>query len=166
MSEPTPESCVLAALDGLGVAFEVIRIDPQYADTAAFCAHYGYPEEYSANTIVVATKKEPKQFACCVVLATTSLDVNRAVRKHLGVKKLSFASVSDMQRLTGMLVGGVTPFSLPDGCPVLVDSRVMDCPWILMGTGGRDSKIKTTPDVFTRLPAAEVVPDLANPRND
>ncbi len=160
------ESRVFEALDRLGVAYERIPIDPQYADTAAFCEHYDYPLAFSANTIVVATKKEPKQFAVCVVLATTSLDVNHAVRRHMGVGRLSFAGADDMQRLTGMLVGGVTPFALPADVPVLVDARVKDCPWILLGTGGRDSKIKTTADVFTALPAAEVVPDLAKAREE
>jgi prolyl-tRNA editing enzyme YbaK/EbsC (Cys-tRNA(Pro) deacylase) len=163
--EQDPEARVLETLDALGVAYEVIPIDPAFADTAAFCEHYGYPLDQSANTLVVATRKEPKRFAVCVVLATTTLDVNRAVRRHLGVKKLSFASVDDMARLTGMLVGGVTPFCIPDGVPVLVDARVMECPWILLGTGGRDSKIKTTPEVFARLPTAQVVTDLAKPRS-
>ncbi len=69
------EQKVIAAVDALGVPYELITIDPAYAETAAFCQQYGYPPERSANTIVVASKKEPKQFAVCVVLATMQLDV-------------------------------------------------------------------------------------------
>ncbi len=68
------------AIDALGVAYECITIDPAHADTAVFCEHYGYPLECSGNTIIVASKKTPKQFVACVVLATTQLDVNRRVR--------------------------------------------------------------------------------------
>jgi len=52
------EQRVRRVLDGLGLPHEMVEIDPQYADTAAFCAQYGYPMEQSANTIVVGSKKE------------------------------------------------------------------------------------------------------------
>jgi len=57
-----------------------MHTDPAFADTAAFCERYGYPADRAGNTIVVASKKEPRQYAACVVLATTRLDVNHAVR--------------------------------------------------------------------------------------
>ncbi len=65
--------------------------DPALADTAAFCEAYGYRLDESANTIVVIGKSDPPRYAACVVLANTRLDVNRAVRSRLGVKKASFA---------------------------------------------------------------------------
>ena len=43
----------------LDATFEVIEIDPDLADTASFCAHYGYSPEASANAIVVASKRPP-----------------------------------------------------------------------------------------------------------
>ena len=64
----------------LGSPFELIACDPALADTAAFCAAYGYSPGDSANTIVVVGKSDPPRYAACVVLATTRLDVNRAVR--------------------------------------------------------------------------------------
>ena len=75
------EELVIASLRNLGVPYELIEIDPAFADTAAFCEKYGYPLERSCNTIIVASKKEPKQFVACVVLAHTRLDVNKRVTK-------------------------------------------------------------------------------------
>ena len=98
----------------LGLPYEVIEIDPALADTAQFCDHYGYLMEQSGNTIIVASKKEPKLFVACVVLATTRLGGNNRVRKLMGVSKASFASAEEMKILTGMEVGGLTPFSLPE----------------------------------------------------
>src|SRR5262245_56631884 len=83
------EARVLAALDATGVPYEVLECDPAFADTAAFCEHYGIAPSQSANTIVVASKQEPKQYVACVVLATTRLDVNGAVRRRMGVSKAS-----------------------------------------------------------------------------
>ena len=110
-------SCTLSVLKtvaNLGLPYEIIEIDTDLADTALFCENYGFPIEQSGNTIIVASKKEPKLFAACVILATTRLDVNKCVRNLMGVSKVSFASAEEMKELTGMEVGGVTPFSLPE----------------------------------------------------
>jgi prolyl-tRNA editing enzyme YbaK/EbsC (Cys-tRNA(Pro) deacylase) len=155
------EQATVTAAERVGVPFEVIRCDPAYADTAAFCAQYGYPVERAANTIVVASKKEPKQYGACVVLATTRLDVNHAVRDLLGVNKVSFASAEEMNALTGMKVGGVTAFGLPEGLPLYVDARVMDLDWIILGIGGRNGKIRISPQVFHRMAGVKVVEGLA-----
>ncbi|MCJ7781082.1 MAG: hypothetical protein MUQ27_09670, partial [Acidimicrobiia bacterium] len=77
---------MIEQLDSLGVVYEIIPCDPALADTAQFCEAYGYPLEDSANTIVVAGKSDPAVYAACVVLATTRLDVNRVVKKRLGVR--------------------------------------------------------------------------------
>jgi prolyl-tRNA editing enzyme YbaK/EbsC (Cys-tRNA(Pro) deacylase) len=156
------EQATLAAVERLGVPYDVLRCDPAFADTAAFCAQYGFPPERAANTIVVASKKEPRQYAACVVLASTRLDVNHTVRDLLGVTKLSFATAEEMRELTGMTVGGVTAFGLPDGLPLFVDAHVMEPDWVIVGTGGRNGKIKISPQVFHRIPAARVVEGLAH----
>ena len=159
-----PEAAVLEALSRLGVVYERLDCDPSAADTAVFCARYGIPPERSANTILVASKKEPKVYAACVVLATTSLDVNHAVRRLLGVSRLSFASADETVAVTGMVVGGVTPFGLPEGLPVYVDEAVLALDWVILGGGGRSSKIKIAPEVLRRVPSVTVVPALARPR--
>ena len=153
---------VVAVLDGLAVPYEVMHIDPALADTAEFCAHYGIPLEQSANTIIVASKKEPKQYCACLVLATTRLDVNHAVRKLMGVSRVSFASGDETKAVTGMLIGGVTIFALPPDLPIYVDERVMAPPWIIVGGGGRSTKLKLAPDALRRLPNVKVVPGLAS----
>lgn len=155
------EATVLTVVDSLNIPYELITIKPEYADTVDFCKQYGYPLDYAGNTIVVASKRSPKKYAACVILATTQLDVNRKLRKLMGVSRLSFASAEQLASLTRMPVGGVTPFTLPEEVPIYVDKRVMDCDWIIVGSGGRSSKIKITPQVFLKLPYVEVVQGLA-----
>jgi prolyl-tRNA editing enzyme YbaK/EbsC (Cys-tRNA(Pro) deacylase) len=148
-------------LDTLGVPYEIIDCDPALADTAAFCATYGYPLEDSANTIVVAGKADPPRYAACVVLAPTRLDVNRTVRNRLGVRKASFAAPEDTRALTGMELGGVTVFGLPHDLPIWVDSRVMDRERVILGGGSRSYKIAAPPAILLALPHVEVVDGLA-----
>ena len=153
---------VLKTVANLGLPYEVIEIDTDLADTALFCENYGFPIEQSGNTIIVASKKEPKLFAACVVLATTKLDVNKCVRNLMGVSKVSFASAEEMKALTGMEIGGVTPFSLPEEIKLYVDSRIMELNWLILGGGGRDKKLKISPEVFHKLDA-EIIQNLALP---
>lgn len=148
-------------LEALGVPYEVMACDPELADTAAFVEAYGVPLDQSANTIVVASKGAEPTFVACVVLATTGLDVNNVVRREMGVRKASFAGADPVRELTGMEIGGVTPFGLPDDLDVLVDARVMARPWVVLGGGNRSSKLKVAPAVLEALPGCRVVEGLA-----
>lgn len=141
--------------------FEVWPCDPDLADTATFCAHYGVPAEKSANTILVKSKSGERKFAACVLLATHRLDVNRVVRKKLGARRVSFASAEETRELTGMEIGGVTPLALPADMPIWIDREVMERDYIILGGGNRSSKLKVDPRVVSAQGAAEVVDDLA-----
>ena len=127
------EAKVAQALESLGAKWELMRIDPDFADTAAFCEKYGVALDHSGNTIIVASKKEPKQYAACLVLANTRLDVNHAVKRLLGASRVSFASADETMTLTGMQIGGVTVLALPPDLPIYVDDRIMALPWMILG---------------------------------
>jgi prolyl-tRNA editing enzyme YbaK/EbsC (Cys-tRNA(Pro) deacylase) len=157
----TASAEVITHLEDLGLDYEVMPCDPQLADTADFCAAYDVPLEKSANAILVASRKPEGHNAVCVVLAHTRLDVNGTVRKRLGVRKVSFAPPDLTKELTGQEIGGVTIFGLPDDLPVWLDSRVMDCDWIIVGAGSRSAKIKIDPSQLAGVAGFEVVDDLA-----
>jgi prolyl-tRNA editing enzyme YbaK/EbsC (Cys-tRNA(Pro) deacylase) len=155
---------VRAHLDELGLPYEIVAIDPAYAATTDFCARYDWPEHASGNCIVVAGKTDPPRYAACVVQATRRLDVNGTVRRRLGARKASFAPADDTVALTGMLPNGVTPLALPDGLPVWVDAPIMDLERVILGGGGLSSKVLVAPEVFLRMPNAEVVEGLGRDR--
>lgn len=139
------EEQVLAAVAAVTDDHEVIEIDPSLADTADFCEHYGYALEDSANCIVVASRSEPVVAAACVVAASDRLDVNKRVRKLLGVRRASFASAELTRELTGMEIGGVTPFGLPDDLPLWIDDAVVARDRVIVGGGSRRLKLLVPP---------------------
>lgn len=157
----TADSGVLSDMDRYGLDYEIMDCDPELADTAQFCEAYGIPPEQSANAILVASRKPEGHNAMCVVLAHTRLDVNGTVRRKLGVRKVSFASGDLTKELTGQTIGGVTIFGLPSGLDVWLDSRVMDCDWVIVGAGSRSAKIKLDPSQLAGIDGFEVVADLA-----
>jgi prolyl-tRNA editing enzyme YbaK/EbsC (Cys-tRNA(Pro) deacylase) len=140
----------------------VAPIDAALADTAAFCEAYDVGLDVSANCVVIAGKREGEiRYAACVVLATTRADVNGVVRRHLNVRKASFAAMAEAVELSGMEYGGITPVGLPDQWPILVDARVIAVPHVIVGSGVRHSKIVIPGPALGALPNAQVVEGLA-----
>ena len=156
------EAAVISALEAAGAHFEVIDIDPEFADTAAFCAKYGFGLEESANAILVASKKPEGVYGLCLALATTRLDVNHAVRNLMGVRKLSFAPPELTKEVTGMEIGGVTPFGVPAALPVYVDGAILRLERCIVGGGSRGMKVRLDPEVFGRMPGVAVIGGLAS----
>lgn len=152
----------IAAVEATGAPFEVVTIDPDFADTAAFCERYGHRLDRSANCLLVASREDPPAVAACVVLATTRLDVNRTVRRLMGVRRLSFATAELTLERTGMQLGGVTPFGLDPSVPLYVDARVMACDRVIVGGGSRSVKLLVAPSALTAI-GGTVVEGLGNP---
>ena len=136
----------------------VAPIDAELADTAAFCKAYDVAMESSANCVVVAGKRGGEvRYAAVVVLASMRADINGAVRRHLDVRKISFAPMDLAVSLTGMEYGGITPIGLPDAWPVLVDEAVLAAGDVVIGSGIRASKVLLPARELAALPAAEVL---------
>ncbi|MQG50799.1 MAG: hypothetical protein FI695_02320 [SAR202 cluster bacterium] len=148
-------------LKDYNIAHEIIEIDPDFADTAAFCDKYNYPIENSGNTIIVASKKEPKSYVACLVLASYKLDVNKRVKKLMEVSKVSFASAEDTKNLTGMMIGGVTIFGLPDNLPIYLDDKLFGLDYLIVGSGSRSTKVKINPEELKKIPNTIVISDLS-----
>lgn len=159
LAEPVAKA--LAAMpepDELGVT----EIDPELADTAAFCEAYGSPLTASANCVVVAGKRAGEvRFAAALVLATTRADVNGVIKRRLDVRKASFAPMDEAVSLTGMEYGGITPVGLPADWPILIDQAVADAPELVIGSGIRGSKLLISGAALAGLPNAEVIDGLA-----
>ena len=155
-------AAALAASDVDGIAAaEVAPIDATHADTEAFCTAYDVAPQASANCVVVAGKRAGETtYAAVMVLATDRADINGVVRRHLGVRKISFAPHDDAVTLTGMEFGGITPIGLPADWPVLVDSAVAAAGPVVIGSGLRRSKLLVDGAALAELPTAEVL-DLA-----
>jgi prolyl-tRNA editing enzyme YbaK/EbsC (Cys-tRNA(Pro) deacylase) len=143
---------------------QVVRIDPDYADTARLAEAYDVPMEVSANCVIVTGRRAGvEKHAACVVLAHTRADVNNVVRRRLDARKASFASTDFATETAGMEYGGITPVGLPAEWPVLVDTRVVESTYVVIGSGIRGSKLVVPGKALADLPGAEVVDGLALP---
>jgi prolyl-tRNA editing enzyme YbaK/EbsC (Cys-tRNA(Pro) deacylase) len=148
------------ALEQAGMKYEVLVCRDDLADTAAFCEYYGYTPEQSANTILIANRRNDDHMVACLVLADSKLDVNKTVARLMDTKKISFASAEVTHQTSGMEIGGVTLFGLPRDMQIYIDSRVMLQPMVVMGGGNRTSKVLIAPDELQKLPNVHVIEGL------
>ena len=157
------EAQVVSTLEELEIEFELIKIDPDFADTAEFCEKYGYSLDSSGNTIIVASKRGEKKFSVCIVKGSERLDVNKTVKNLMGVSRASFASAEETMELTGMAIGGVTPFALPADLPIYADEKLLALDRLILGSGSRSSKLILAPGELSKVPGMEFIDGLSMP---
>lgn len=154
------DSKVANALEKAQIQYEVLACQDKFADTAAFCAEYGYDAAQAANTILVQLKTEPRRIVACVISGNRRLDVNKKLCNIAGVKRASFASGEQTIEASGMKIGGVTIFGLSNQIEIFVDQNVMKYDKVIMGGGNRTSKLLLDPKELEKLPNIEVA-DIA-----
>lgn len=138
--------------------FYVAVTDPAFADTKLFCEAYEIALTDSANCIVVQAKRgELVRYATCVILADDAIDVNGKVRKHLQARKVSFASKDDALRLTRMEYGGITPLGLSENMLIIIDEKVLQREYVVIGSGVRGSKILANTSALAALQNVDIV---------
>jgi prolyl-tRNA editing enzyme YbaK/EbsC (Cys-tRNA(Pro) deacylase) len=156
---------VALALEELGIIYELLSIDPDFADTGSFCVKYNYPLEYSGNTIIVASKKGPERYVACIIQASASLNVNQMVTRLMDTRKASFASSEKVVQLTGMMIGGVTPFGLPQGMAVYADEELKTIDYLILGSGDRGAKVKIEGCELHKIPNICFVTGLSSKKS-
>ena len=157
------ENLISSFLSKYKIDHELMPCDPDFADTDAFCENYNIPKENSGNTIIVASKKEPYKYSACIVTAKYKLDVNKTVRKLMGVKRLSFASADQTKSLTNMMIGGVTVVALPEDLDIYIDQNILDLDYIVIGGGSRSQKLKLPTKELSKIPNTQFIQGLGIP---
>lgn len=137
----------------------VAEIDPELADTAAFCEKYDIGLDVSVNCVIVEAKRADKTwYAACLIPAPVRADINGIVRRELDARKISFAPMEKATSLSQMIYGGISPIGLPADWPILVDTAAASLKHAVIGSGVRQSKLLVSGELLANLPNAKVIP--------
>jgi len=139
----------------------VSEIDPSFTHSAQFCEHYGVLPAEGANCVIVeAVRGEKRTLAACLAPINCRMDINKVARKTLDARRVSFAPLEEVIKQTEMEYGAVTPIGLPGGWPVLIDSRLVALPRVIIGAGLVKAKLSVPGKLLAELPGAIVVEGL------
>jgi Cys-tRNA(Pro)/Cys-tRNA(Cys) deacylase len=133
-----------------GVTFTV----HEYAHDAAVVAYgaeaverLGLDPQRVFKTIVV---RAGDAHAVAVVPVATEVDL-KALAGALGAKQAALADAGDAQRLTGYVVGGISPLGQKRALPTVIDASATTFPTVFVSAGRRGLEIELAPDDLRRL---------------
>ncbi len=146
----------IVALEAAGVTFAVqsfeVHDDRNYGKAAA--AALGVDEERVFKTLLAEVDGQP---AVGIVPVSGQLSL-KELAAALGGKKAEMMDPGVAQRLTGYVVGGISPFGQKRLLPTVIDETCVLFDTVFVSAGKRGMDVEVAPDDLVRLLEAVVAP--------
>lgn len=132
------------ALDRAKAAYEVFTYDydpsaDKIGEHAAVCL--GVPAAQVLKTLMMLVDGRP----ACVVLPSDRQASLKKVAAALGGKSAEMMKPQEAERVTGYLVGGVSPFGQKRQYPTLIEESALAHPLVFVNGGGRGVQVRVDP---------------------
>ena len=138
-----------------GVPFELRRYD--HAEKGAMFAAQaiGFPLEQTVKTLVVELSSDEE----ILVLMPGDAEVDvKSLAKELNVKRASMADQHTAERMTGYLIGGISPFGTKKPMRVVIDEGLLRYSQVAVNAGGRGVMAVLNPQDIVRATGALPLP--------
>jgi Cys-tRNA(Pro)/Cys-tRNA(Cys) deacylase len=140
------------ALERAGVGHEVLsyEIDPALAELGygrAAAAALGQDESAVFKTLVAMVDGKP----VVAVLPVTSTVSLKALAAAAGGKRAEMAEPATAERITGYVVGGISPLGQRKALPTVIDESIVLLDRMYVSGGRRGLEIGIDPDDLVRL---------------
>lgn len=100
------------------------------------------------KTLVVML--DGKEFAVGIIPVSAMLSMKQ-IAKAAGAKKAAMAEKSAVERITGYVLGGVSPFGQKKMLKTFIDSTAQSYSSIYVSAGRRGLEVEVAPDVFKTI---------------
>lgn len=122
-----------------------------YGEEAA--SALGVHPERVFKTLLVALAGQSNRLAVGVVPVSSKLNL-KAMAKVLGAKKVTMADPAVAERITGYVVGGISPLGQKKRLPMVLDTSAQAFETIFVSAGKRGLEIELTASALMQLTAA------------
>jgi Cys-tRNA(Pro)/Cys-tRNA(Cys) deacylase len=121
------------------IPYEVVKYehDEKGAEFAAKAT--GYPLERTVKTLVVELDR--KDYCLALLPGHRQLDLKK-LASFLGVKRAAMVDIKTAERLTGYLVGGISPFGTQQRIATVMESSILNNKEVLINAGQRGVMLK------------------------
>lgn len=114
----------------------------------------GFPLAQTIKTLVADLGNH--QYRLVLMPGDREVSMKKLARA-CGVKRAAMADVATAERVTGYLVGGISPFGARQTMKVLMEPCLMEFGEVLINAGQRGLLLKMAPEDIARVLGAEVV---------
>jgi len=135
------------------IPFEVVKYDHEEKGAAFASRASGFPLERTVKTLVVDLGE--KQYSLVMMPGDKQLSMKRLARVG-GVKRAAMADTLTAERVTGYLVGGISPFGTKQKLQVVMDESILKFEKILINAGQRGTMLKIAPEIVRTVLACTV----------
>jgi len=130
------------------IPFEVVTYDHEEKGAAFASRASGYPLERTIKTLVVDLGE--KQYTLVLMPGDKQLSMKRLARVR-GVKRAVMADTRTAERITGYLVGGISPFGTSQKLPVVMEESILKFEEILINAGQRGTMLIIAPEIIRKV---------------
>jgi Cys-tRNA(Pro)/Cys-tRNA(Cys) deacylase len=147
-----PETPALAALEGSGLAFDVVRTVPAHSAEES-AELQGIPLGALLRSLVV--RRGDDDYVFVLVPGGRRFDWPK-LRAHLGVRRLSLPDAAEALAVTGYERGAITPFGAKRAWPVIIDASALGHDRVAIGGGARGVNVHLSATALVKHLHAQV----------
>ena len=130
------------------VPFEIVKYDHEEKGAEFAARASGYPLERTVKTLVVDLGGG--EYLLALMPGDKQLSMKRLARL-CGVKRAAMADTPTAERLTGYLVGGISPFGTKQILRVVMEKSILNFEKILINAGQRGTMLKIAPEILRTI---------------
>jgi len=151
-TEPVPATAAVRALRAAGVPFSPrFYAYVERGGTRHSAEALGVSEHEVVKTLVMEARRSGAPEPILVLMHGDREVSTRQLARQIGAREVAPASPNAVEKHTGYVPGGVSPFGTRKKLPVYVERSVLALPRVLVNGGRRGFLVEIAPEAFPRV---------------
>jgi Cys-tRNA(Pro)/Cys-tRNA(Cys) deacylase len=131
------------------IPYEIVKYEHEEKGAEFAAKATGYPLERTVKTLVVELDR--KDYCLALLPGHRQLDLKK-LASFLGIKRTAMVDSKTAERLTGYLVGGISPFGTQQRLGAFMENSILNHEEVLINAGQRGVMLKMAPgDIVAAL---------------